>query len=126
MPKSANRFHSHKLPAEQAMPVYLSAKARVDQPMFLSNSTSRANASAKSLKASAGSMIVSRRPPTSSVIFRNLPLLFSLRSRKNIFLSMVIFSEANGSEVVLSPGFSFNRVVQQLQLSYSQISNRIV
>ena len=40
---------------------------------FASNSISRSSASRKSLKAEAGSMIVSRRPPTSSVILRNLP-----------------------------------------------------
>ena len=52
-------------------------------------------------------MIVSRRPPTSSVIFRNRPRWFSLRSRKKIFRSIVTFSDAIGSEPILSPGLSF-------------------
>ena len=70
-----------------------------------SSSTRRANAAAKSRKAVAGSMIVSRRPPTSSVIFRNRPRWFSLRSRKKIFRSITTFSDASGSMPVLSPGF---------------------
>jgi membrane peptidoglycan carboxypeptidase len=40
---------------------------------FPSSSISRYSASVKSLKAAAGSMMVSRRPPTSSVIFRKRP-----------------------------------------------------
>jgi DNA-binding response OmpR family regulator len=56
----------------------------------------RWRASRNSGRAATGSMSVSRRPPTSSVILRNRPRPFSFRSMKNCFRSMTIFSEAMG------------------------------
>lgn len=50
----------------------------------------------KSCATSIGSMIVSRRPRTSSVILMNRPRSFSFKSRKKIFLSLISFSECNG------------------------------
>lgn len=50
-------------------------------------------------------MIVPLRPPTSSVILRNLPRGFSFKSKKNCFRSNWIFAFSNASCVVW-PGLS--------------------
>jgi len=51
----------------------------------------------KSSRPGAGMMIVSRRPPTSSVIRRNRPRGFSFSARRKVFLSIWIFSERSVS-----------------------------
>jgi hypothetical protein len=74
-----------------------------------SNSTKRCRASTTSANAVAGSMIVERRPPTSSVIFKKRPRWFSFKSMKKIFLSKEIFSVAMGGCETLSGGWESMR-----------------